>query len=237
MIITSEAEFEAALDEVIGLLDAPPAAGTPEDHRFAELLDAIMSVLGPVQPTPSQPAIVAERPSGRGLRVLLAEDNAVNQRVARGLLERRGHSVAVVSTGPAAVAALAAYLLLFQTPFVWWLASPLKLSDGPRQADAIVVFAGGVGESGQAGGGYQERVKRAADLYRSGLAQHVVFSSGYVYAFQEAEIMKGLAVASGIPDAAIVLTCTSPFQKHLFALSGIACIKLISQELMHGLIE
>jgi PAS domain S-box-containing protein len=72
----------------------------------SELLDAIMAVLGPVRPTPSQTAFVAERPSGRGLRVLLAEDNAVNQRVARGLLERRGHSVAVVSTGLAAVAAL-----------------------------------------------------------------------------------------------------------------------------------
>jgi uncharacterized SAM-binding protein YcdF (DUF218 family)/glycosyltransferase involved in cell wall biosynthesis len=104
-----------------------------------------------------------------------------------------------------AVAAVAVYLLLFQTSFVWWLASPLKLSDTPRPADAIVVFAGGVGESGQAGGGYQERVKRAADLYRSGLAPHVVFSSGYVYAFQEAEIMKALAVANGIPDTAIVL--------------------------------
>jgi CheY-like chemotaxis protein len=72
----------------------------------SELLDAIMAVLGPVRPTPSQTPFVAERPSGRGLRVLLAEDNAVNQRVARGLLERRGHSVAVVSTGLAAVAAL-----------------------------------------------------------------------------------------------------------------------------------
>jgi len=105
----------------------------------------------------------------------------------------------------AAAAAVAVYLLVFQTPLVWWLASPLKLSDSPRPADAIVVFAGGVGESGQAGGGYQERVKRATDLYRSGLAPHVVFSSGYVYAFQEAEIMKALAVANGIPDTAIVL--------------------------------
>ena len=104
-----------------------------------------------------------------------------------------------------AVAALAAYLLLFQTPVVWWFASPLKISEAPRPADAIVVFAGGVGESGKAGGGYQERVKRASDLYRAGLARHIVFSTGYVYAFQEAEIMKALAVANGIPDSAIVL--------------------------------
>ena len=87
----------------------------------------------------------------------------------------------------------------------WWFASPLVISEPPRPADAIVVFAGGVGESGKAGGGYQERVKRATDLYREGLAPHVIFSSGYVYAFQEAEIMKALAEANGIPDSAIVL--------------------------------
>ena len=105
----------------------------------------------------------------------------------------------------AAIAALAVYLLLFHTPVVWWLASPLRLSETPRAADAIVVFAGGVGESGKAGGGYQERVKRASELYRAGFAPHIIFSTGYVYAFQEAEIMKALAVASGIPDSAIVL--------------------------------
>src|SRR4030095_13432045 len=68
--------------------------------------EPLMGVRGRAGPTPSQTAFVAERPSGRGLRVLLAEDNAVNQRVARGLLERRGHCVAGVSTGLAAGAAL-----------------------------------------------------------------------------------------------------------------------------------
>ncbi|HEY7543627.1 MAG TPA: response regulator, partial [Blastocatellia bacterium] len=37
--------------------------------------------------------------SGRRLRVLLAEDNAVNQRLAFRLLEKRGHSVRVVADG------------------------------------------------------------------------------------------------------------------------------------------
>src|SRR4051812_18778399 len=69
------------------------------------------------------------------------------------------------------------YLLLFQTPLLWWSAAPLKLSSPPVTADAIVVLAGGVGESGQAGGGYQERVKQAIDLYHAGYAKHVVLSS------------------------------------------------------------
>jgi two-component system sensor histidine kinase/response regulator len=37
--------------------------------------------------------------------VLLAEDNRINQMLARRLLERRGHQVVVVETGAQAVAA------------------------------------------------------------------------------------------------------------------------------------
>jgi uncharacterized SAM-binding protein YcdF (DUF218 family)/glycosyltransferase involved in cell wall biosynthesis len=97
------------------------------------------------------------------------------------------------------------YLLLFQTPLVWMLASPLRVEDQPQPADCIVVFAGGVGESGKAGGGYQERVKQAVDLYRAGYAHDLVFSSGFVFAFQEAEVMRALAVDNGVPASAIRL--------------------------------
>jgi len=97
------------------------------------------------------------------------------------------------------------YLLLFQTPLVWLLASPLKIIESPQPADCIVVFAGGVGESGQAGGGYQERVKQAADLYRLGFANHVIFSSGFAFAFREAEVMRALAIDNGVPASAIEL--------------------------------
>ena len=95
--------------------------------------------------------------------------------------------------------------MLFQTSIVWWCAAPLKLSSPPVQADAIVVFAGGVGESGQAGGGYQERVKQAIDLYKAGYARYVVLSSGYVYSFREAEVMGALALDNGVPASAIAL--------------------------------
>ncbi len=100
---------------------------------------------------------------------------------------------------------VAVYMLLFQTTFVWWCAAPLKLSSPPVQADAIVVFAGGVGESGQAGGGYQERVKQAIDLYKAGYARYLVLSSGYVYSFREAEVMRALALDGGVPASAIAL--------------------------------
>src|SRR2546430_16637950 len=61
------------------------------------------------------------------------------------------------------------------------------------------------GESGQAGGGYQERVKQAIDLYKSGYAPIVVLSSGFVYSFREAEVMRAVAVDNGVPSGSILL--------------------------------
>ena len=102
-------------------------------------------------------------------------------------------------------AAAALSLLIFQTNLAWWAAGPLELSAAPVASDAIVVFAGGVGESGRAGGGTQERLKRAVDLYKAGHAPRMILSSGYVYSFREAEAMRALAIDQGIPPAAIVL--------------------------------
>lgn len=100
---------------------------------------------------------------------------------------------------------VAAYLLLFRTSFIWVVAEPLRVVEDPRPADAIVVFAGGAGESGTAGGGYQERVRSAVDLFRAGMAPLVVFSSGYLFDFREAEVMRDLAVSQGIPPESIKL--------------------------------
>ncbi len=101
--------------------------------------------------------------------------------------------------------ALSLYLLLFYTPLVWLIASPLKLSQPPGKADCIVVFAGGVGESGRAGQGYEERVHYAVELYKRGFAGHIVFSSGYKYVFEEPLVMKALAVSLEVPEQAIIL--------------------------------
>lgn len=103
------------------------------------------------------------------------------------------------------VAIAAVFLLLFETNLVWWGAVPLKATAPIANADAIVVFAGGVGESGKAGGGTQERLQRAIDIYRAHYASTLVFSSGYTYSFPEAEVMQASAVQQGIPGGSIVL--------------------------------
>ncbi len=73
----------------------------------AELRSAILDALGrvpvrgPASPPPESPAQATRR-----LRILVAEDNAVNQQVARRLLEKRGHAVVLAETGSAALRAI-----------------------------------------------------------------------------------------------------------------------------------
>lgn len=90
------------------------------------------------------------------------------------------------------------------SPLIWWLASPLKLSDAPRRADAIVVFGAGVGETGAPGQNTIERSRYAAELYQARWAPAVIFSSGYIYSYQEAEDMQLIAISSGVPKEAIL---------------------------------
>ena len=111
----------------------------------------------------------------------------------------RSHTARVV------LSVAAVYLLVFHTNLIWWAAEPLRMSAAPQRADAVVVFAGGVGESGRAGGGAQERLKQAVDLYHAGYAPALVLSSGFVYSFKEAEVMRALALDQGVPADRIVL--------------------------------
>ena len=79
--------------------------------KQSQLLDAIMTALNQTaqprarrdlpkikEPTPAETA--------RPLRILLAEDNPINQRVAVAILERAGHTVVPTANGRAALAAL-----------------------------------------------------------------------------------------------------------------------------------
>ena len=73
-----------------------------------------------------------------------------------------------------AITLLLIYLIAFKTPILWFVAKPLKMSEPPVKASAIVVFAGGVGESGRPAQGYEERVKRATELYNEGYSNKII---------------------------------------------------------------
>jgi signal transduction histidine kinase/DNA-binding response OmpR family regulator/HPt (histidine-containing phosphotransfer) domain-containing protein len=77
--------------------------------KQSQLLDTLMNVMvgaGTVEDRSLQPKSVTHRKLPKGVRVLLAEDNVVNQRVVRKVLEKAGCVVDVVGDGSAALAAL-----------------------------------------------------------------------------------------------------------------------------------
>ncbi len=81
-----------------------PAAAAAPHNRLGE----------PIEPRAPHPASLAAAETAHSLRaaaprparVLVAEDNVVNQRVALGLLNSRGHNVRIAATGREAVAAV-----------------------------------------------------------------------------------------------------------------------------------
>ena len=81
------------------------AASLTKPIKAADLFDAILRVVDRSTPQqqaaakPLAPKPIAEVP----LKILVAEDNLVNQRVAIGMLTRRGHGVTVVSSAQAAI--------------------------------------------------------------------------------------------------------------------------------------
>jgi PAS domain S-box-containing protein len=80
--------------------------------KQADLRDALLRALRDPLRTPLPPLSGRKapepvpEPAGPGLRILLAEDNLVNQKLATRLLEKQGHRVTVVADGAAAVRAV-----------------------------------------------------------------------------------------------------------------------------------
>ena len=78
--------------------------------KSSELLGAIAAAVAPIEAAPRSAPIMTRpelRESRKHLKVLVAEDNKVNQRLVLLLLERMGHSVVLANTGREAVDILA----------------------------------------------------------------------------------------------------------------------------------
>ncbi len=218
--------YPAKMNEYLAMGKPVVATDLPEVHRFnREHGDVIAVGTTPEDFAAAIGRVVAEAdPVAGQRRIAVAERNGWSRRLAdmSALIDvvvasrghdasgwedrlRRLYAAARRRTVEGLIAVVALYLLLFQTPVLWWVASPLLVTSPPQPAEAIVVFAGGVGESGKAGGGFQERVTQAVELYRAGYAPRLIFSSGYVFTLREAEVMKAVAVDNGVPAEVILL--------------------------------
>jgi PAS domain S-box-containing protein len=85
-----------------GRRDENLAATLTKPVKHSALLASIAAVMGGGQRRESSP----QAPRARPLRILLAEDDAVNQKLAVRMLEKQGHSVTVAASGREALEAL-----------------------------------------------------------------------------------------------------------------------------------
>lgn len=105
------------------------------------------------------------------------------------------------------------YLMTFYSPLIWMIAAPLKIADNPVNVDTVVIFGGGVGETGLPGTGTWERVEKGVELFKQGFGNNVIMATGYPYIFKEgkvvqlgeAGVMKNLAISLGVSQENIIL--------------------------------
>ncbi|MGB2823303.1 MAG: response regulator [Phycisphaerae bacterium] len=101
MLSSAARQSDAARCREIGI-----SAYLMKPIKQSSLLDAIVTVLAPRFSGPAVPlAAATPGPGMQQLRVLLAEDNPVNQRLTASLLDRAGHKVTVAGDGREAVEA------------------------------------------------------------------------------------------------------------------------------------
>jgi two-component system, sensor histidine kinase and response regulator len=137
--------------------------------RQSSLLDAIASSMGQAE-TFVAPETEDQKPTVDSLRILLAEDNAVNQLTATTMLEKLGHSVEVANNGREAVDRLAVteFDLVFmdvQMPELDGLSATKEIREGEASTGRHIPI---VAMTAHAMAGDQERCLEAGmDAYTS----------------------------------------------------------------------
>ncbi|HEY6391109.1 MAG TPA: response regulator, partial [Bryobacteraceae bacterium] len=113
----------------------------------------------------------------KSLRILLAEDNPVNQKLAIRLLEKRGHSVLVAGDGQEALALLETHavdliLMDLQMPKMNGIEATKAIRNGGARTPIVAMTACAMASDRQhcldAGmDGYLSKPVRAAELYET----------------------------------------------------------------------
>jgi two-component system, sensor histidine kinase and response regulator len=103
LLSSSVGDGEAARCRELGV-----AAWLMKPVQPSELLDAILAALSKPEdtPKPAPPPLGPAQEEFPRMKILLAEDNAVNRKLATALLEKRGHIVVVTENGREALDAL-----------------------------------------------------------------------------------------------------------------------------------
>jgi PAS domain S-box-containing protein len=103
MMLTTASQLE----DVARCRELGVAGSVTKPIRPTELADALRTALGTLAPRvakPSRSPAIASQRTQHPLRILLAEDHPINQRLARRLLEGWGHTVSLAVTGKQAIA-------------------------------------------------------------------------------------------------------------------------------------
>jgi PAS domain S-box-containing protein len=127
-----------------GAIKVTSQVGVGSTFTFDALFEASEDTTPLRKPTP--PVRPARLVGERALQILLAEDNAINQRVAQEILQRAGHHVTIVADGRAAVEAVTArpydlVLMDVQMPIMdgWQATEAIRRSPDPRARATRIV--------------------------------------------------------------------------------------------------
>lgn len=120
---------DAVIAKAVGAADVAPQAGAPVSDE-----------------TPAPSAVQAAQGQSGPIRILLAEDNAINALLTRTLLEAEGHTVDTVEDGQLAVEAMktASYDLIFmdmRMPNMDGLEATRKIRTLPNVSKALPIIA------------------------------------------------------------------------------------------------
>lgn len=97
---------------------------------------------------------------------------------------------------------LVLYLLIFNTPLVWFVGDQLVVRHWPRKTDAIVVFSGN-GETSYRNDSYQRRALDAVHFYKQGYAPSIYLSSGRDQDISEVDVIRLYLEDKGVAPSAI----------------------------------